>query len=397
MFFVLCRKLEISATASALATLLISLSPVIWRLGITTEVYPLKNVCMLAILLIIWRLGLKQGNKHFGLAGFIFGLMLGVYFGLVLNSPALAILIFFLKPSLDYRVRFIRLLYFGLGSFAGLLFPAFYIYQVAQSNPPIGTLHNPSDLENLIKFLFAIQFESQIPLTASLEALFAVLKHAGVVIAGLGLIGVPYAIYGTPKLLRNHPAISYSLLLMIGIESFYFPLHNSDLELSTFLYICIGFFIAGGIDRSLKHSKHSALFCTSMVCLVATMQYTYFPFLAQIQKPDLETKCSSLVESIPRDSVLFVDWECMTALRVLQTFRSKYLDYEIYEFIKQPRRYRIAGEIKRFTPLEYLKRERTVGKKIFIHAAKRKAQAYCNECTLEPLSNRLFEWKLPQQ
>ena len=314
-----------------------SLTPRIWGMGITTEVYNINLLILSTSIFCIYRWTKNYSNKALFLSAALYGISFGSYLANALLFPAFSYLI--LKKT-KFRFKTVFLFSVVVTIFSSLLL--MYSYFRAKSLPPIGTLYLPTSTGDAIKYFSGQQYGT----TELFDFSFytnRIFQHMNIFSKNYLYLVSFFGLGGIYILWKRSKNLTIFFLLVLGINLGYFTFYKPGdyyMMVNPSHYV-FTLFIAICFDRFYKRNVYFKNVSLVIILLTSFILLVY-QFPKRYKRSTSYPVTSFSVESLqkfPPNSIVICDWYKLTPLLFFQKTKGLRNDCLIIQRVKESRYY----------------------------------------------------------
>lgn len=323
--------------ASVLVPLLFALSPRIWSMAVTTEVYNV-NLLFLSLavcLLLLWYE--TSSTRALISSAIVLGLSLGTYPANILLLPAFGFLLCKSKANRCAEIQLFALV-FGLIGALTLSFS----YWRSHAVTPLGTQYVPSSPLDALRYFTGEQYGT-LALHDAWFYLTRPIEHAAIFGRNFLWVGIGFGLLGFLYQWRTRRDWCVFFLLIFAMNLVYFTYYHADdyHYMVNPSYFIFSLWIAYGVRyRFLGYTKARVMVAVTFILLCAGLLFIQLPGKLDRARSYAVTKFAlSSLSKMPENAVVISYWDEFTALLYFQRTRRLREDVVLIERQTQTRHY----------------------------------------------------------
>lgn len=326
-----------SVFASLTVPIVFALSPRVWSMAVTTEVYNVNLLLLALALFLLWRWKVRPSGRLLLASAVLFGISMGTSLANALLFPAVAYVL--IRSGRGWPTRVAT---FVLATVPPALLVLGYSVLRSHALPPLGTEFLPTTTAGALRYFSGQQYETM----RLMEPAFygsRVVVHGFIFLKSYALIGVVPGLIGLAALWRSKRDLAVFLASLLAIDLGYFTFYPPE-DYYTMVapsYFAFSIAMAVGVAVLLASPRQ----IVRRAAVVGTVVILAVLFSAQIQERYRRARSrevSRFVEDtfrrMPENAVIICDWAKLTPLLYYQMMGGLRPDCTVIER-KRSRRY----------------------------------------------------------
>lgn len=340
----LLRRCDLDAPLSVGTALAFALTFNVWTNAVMTELYALSALlCSVLLLLALrWR---RSARLRLPLAlAVVYGLALAAHFANVVLLPAYAVLVLLaLRRGTPVPLL---LMHAGLLALAVLLIAATNVLLAARV-PPFGP-YVPDSVSGLLLYMSGAEHQpvrvAELAV-AVIRGIARSVEHLLILIRNFGFIGLPFALLGLWRSVRDDRPFGVFLLVFFGGYMGYFTVFGPGdyFVMVVPAYAVLALWFALGADEARRRwlpSRPALLAAVPAAALcVLNLTTQLQPRLAGARVTTAADYAARAFATLPRDSLVVARWNEFTALRYRQVLAAERGDLDLVVPARSVRHY----------------------------------------------------------